>query len=80
MAKALLGHLAGPDTQLARLAAENAALRSRVAALSALVAEQQDALDVANAVADGRLVDLVESSDRAELDVALREVGQAAPA
>lgn len=80
MAKALLGHLAGPDTQVARLAAENAALRSRVGELTAHVAELQDALDAANAVADGRLVDLVEASDRAELDVALREVSQTAPA
>ena len=47
---------------------------------SAELSELQEALDAANAVADGRLVDLVEDSSTADLDVALREVTEGAPA
>lgn len=75
MAKALLGHLGGPDTHLVRLASENSALRTRVGELLAQVAELQDALDAANAVADGRLVDLVTGQEpTADIEVALHEV------
>lgn len=80
MAKALVGYLAGADLQMARLVADNAALRARVGALSAELSGLQEALNAANAVADGRLVDLVEDSSTADLDVALREVTEGAPA
>ncbi len=85
MAKALLGYLAGPDLDMARLVADNASLRSRVSALTAEVAELTAALSAANAVADGRLADLVETdrttrTEQVELEAALREVPEGAPA
>lgn len=80
MAKALMGYLGGSERELSLLAGENAALRSRVAALTAQVDELQEALGAATAVADGRLVDLVTVSEAADLDVALREVTAGAPA
>lgn len=85
MAKALVGYLAGPDLQVARLLAENAALRARVSSLTAQVTELSEALRAANAVVDARLVDLVEA-DRAsrresdEFDAALTGVTEGAPA
>ena len=67
MAKALVGYLAGADLQVARLVADNAALRGRVSELSAELSELQEALNAANAVADGRLVDLVEDNGTTDL-------------
>ena len=80
MAKALLGYLGGADRALSLLAGDNAALRARVAALTAQVEELHEALSTATAVADGRLVDLVAQSGTADLDVALREVTAGASA
>ncbi len=80
MAKALVGYLAGADLQVARLVADNAALRGRVSELSAELSELQEALNAANAVADGRLVDLVEDNGTTDLDAALREVTEGAHA
>lgn len=74
MAKALFGHLGGDDLQRARLVADNAVLRERVATLSAQIDELREALSAATAVADGRLVDLVSETSTRDLDVALREV------
>lgn len=80
MAKAVFGHLPGPDLRVARLEVENAALRARVADLSGKIAALQEALNAANAVADGRLVDLVEVGSGTDLDVAIRAVTEGAHA
>lgn len=65
MAKALIGHLPSSDLAIAQLTAENAVLRSRVAELNAEVADLRESLEAANAFADDRLVELVESQSAA---------------
>jgi hypothetical protein len=74
MAKALYGHLGGQDVRTSVLFADNAALRTRVSLLTERVSELEQALVSATALADGRLVDLVEDTRSADLDLALREV------
>jgi transcription elongation GreA/GreB family factor len=80
MAKAVFGHRAGPEVLVARLESENAALRSRVAEQTTRIGQLQEALSAATAVADGRLVDLVEVETGAGLDAAIRVVTEGAPA
>lgn len=80
MAKALYGHLGGPDLHRARLLADNATLRSQVTALTAQVSDLRESLASAYALADDRIADLVDLAHHDDLDAALREVTEAAHA